>query len=292
MLVQSAEEYFENQELLLLYHDDSGRPTPLFHKHDYYEITIMLSGKMDCHFENCTFQVSAGDILLIRPDEVHWKEISEDGRHFNVSVLTSSVQSALDYLTEDRDCSMLFSPEHLPPCTLSTLDFRHISQAVTMLSEDYIANSATMRFRTRSLIIDTLSAYLVMNSQPSDSGSDIPPWLNQYLESFRHRSNLIKGVAYFKDVPVSHGHLCRLFKKHLNMTITEFVNDVRLSYAAKALLQSDVPIIEINAEIGFASLSHFYRCFKAKYGVTPNEYRTLGADRRAKLFRTFCVQDT
>ena len=285
MLVQSSD-LFENMELLIIYHDESTQPTPQFHKHDYYEITLMLSGEIDCHFEDCTCRLSAGDILLIRPDDIHWKEMIHDGSHFIVSVLAPVIEEALDYLMGTGADTEMFRTGHLAPCMLSTPDFKHIRKAVTQLSDDYVTSSENMKLRLRALVVDILTVYLAHNHTVKDA-SGMPAWLDRYLEEFQIKSNLIQGVSYFENIPVSRGHLCRLFKKHLHMTVIQYVNDAKLSYAARALLQSDVPIIEISEDIGFSSLSHFYRLFRSKYGVTPNEYRILGADRRAKLFRTY-----
>lgn len=244
---------------------------------------------MDCHFEDGSFRLSAGDILLIQPDDIHWKEIVSSGSHFVVSVLTSVIDDALNYLVGNGQEAVQFKTGRLTPCSLSKPDFKHIRNMVTLLSDDYVSSSKNVKLRLRALVIDILTAYLA-RSHTVKEASGMPAWLEQYLEEFHTQSHLVQGVSYFDGVPVSHGHLCRLFKKHLHMTIIQYVNDVRLSFAARALLQSDTPIIDICADIGFSSLSHFYRLFKAKYGVTPNEYRILGADRREKLFRTYREQ--
>jgi len=286
MLILNSEECFDNEELLIIYHDDSSRPTPVFHVHNYYEITIVLSGKMDCHFEDCVFHLEAGDVLLVKPGDPHWRESFDGIRQYNVSVLPSVVENALSYLATEDDSAALFSLRHLPPCTLASSDFKHICHTAALLSEEYVTSSFNLRLRLRSLVIDILSAYLVQSSRTSKTGSTVPRWLELFLEDFYRQSNLQKGVAFFDNAPVSHGHLCRLFKQHYGMTIIQFVNDARLSYAARMLLQEDVPIIQISEDIGFSSLSHFYRLFKVKYGVTPKDYRTLGVDHRARLFKT------
>lgn len=47
----------------------------------------------------------------------------------------------------------------------------------------------------------------------------------------------------------------------------------QLTYAAKLLRTSPLPIDEVAAEAGFGHRTSFYRQFKKRFGCTPNEYR-------------------
>jgi len=54
---------------------------------------------------------------------------------------------------------------------------------------------------------------------------------------------------------------------------TEFLNEFRLTYVTKKLLETDLPILSIALDAGYKSISPFNRAFKAKYGMTPSQYR-------------------
>ena len=56
-------------------------------------------------------------------------------------------------------------------------------------------------------------------------------------------------------------------------TATALINELRLTRAAAELKMTDLPIVRIAAECGIANLSHFYRLFNARFGVTPRRYR-------------------
>jgi len=49
----------------------------------------------------------------------------------------------------------------------------------------------------------------------------------------------------------------------------------RLRKAAQLLQTTDKTVQQIADECGFESLSHFSRYFKAKFGITPSQYRDL-----------------
>ncbi len=65
---------------------------------------------------------------------------------------------------------------------------------------------------------------------------------------------------------------CRYFKKATKLTYTDFVNQYRVQYAKKLLIQ-DKNVTETCFECGFESLSYFNRIFKKFAGVSPSAFR-------------------
>lgn len=65
----------------------------------------------------------------------------------------------------------------------------------------------------------------------------------------------------------------RFFKQTMGMPFTTYLNDYRLTLAAKSLLETHKAVLEIASECGFDNLSYFNRIFKKKYGITPSSYR-------------------
>ena len=72
----------------------------------------------------------------------------------------------------------------------------------------------------------------------------------------------------------SGSHFMRWFKKMTGSSFNAYVNDRKLAEAAKALRATDNKIVTVAADVGFENLSNFNRQFKAKYGMTPRQYRT------------------
>lgn len=78
----------------------------------------------------------------------------------------------------------------------------------------------------------------------------------------------IASVAGFSE-----SHFMKYFKNACGVSFIEYLNDYRLTMAARMLLAGDDAILVIAEESGFDNLSYFNRCFKKKYGKTPREYR-------------------
>jgi len=74
-------------------------------------------------------------------------------------------------------------------------------------------------------------------------------------------------------VKLTSAYLGKLFKESSGVTITEYINDVRLRHAEELLLKTDYPIAKIMEKCGYANQSYFFRLFKGKFGCTPKEYR-------------------
>lgn len=71
----------------------------------------------------------------------------------------------------------------------------------------------------------------------------------------------------------SRRQLQRLFSDQFEMSMMTFYRDLRLAKASELLQQTALPLIEISTITGFASVSHFTRCFSAKYGMPPAQKR-------------------
>lgn len=75
------------------------------------------------------------------------------------------------------------------------------------------------------------------------------------------------------SVKLSSAYIGKLFKENYKMSITEYINEVRLSHAQALLEQNNYTITEIMDKCGYANQSYFFRLFKGKVGSTPKEYR-------------------
>lgn len=76
-----------------------------------------------------------------------------------------------------------------------------------------------------------------------------------------------------KALYVSASKLNSLFRDKLNMTVKEYINDVRMERARFLLERSDKRIYEIAEEVGFRDIDYFTRIFKKSTGHTPGSYR-------------------
>lgn len=67
----------------------------------------------------------------------------------------------------------------------------------------------------------------------------------------------------------------RFFHQRTGRTLSEYIVDIRLGFAARMLVDSQKNISEICYECGFNNLSNFNRIFKARRNCTPREFRAM-----------------
>ena len=87
---------------------------------------------------------------------------------------------------------------------------------------------------------------------------------------------------YAEDIRIDdlahYAHICRsecfrCFKRYFNKSPMSYLTEYRLSYAVKALKDSEKSVTEIAIECGFSTASYFGKQFKKAYAITPLQFR-------------------
>tara|TARA_R110002110_G_scaffold212290_7_gene425250 strand:- start:5969 stop:6973 length:1005 start_codon:yes stop_codon:yes gene_type:complete len=78
-----------------------------------------------------------------------------------------------------------------------------------------------------------------------------------------------------REVGMSTRQLERLFRRYLNRSPKRYYMELRLQKARNLLMQTDMSVINVALACGFASPSHFSKCYRAHYDTTP--YRERGS---------------
>lgn len=74
---------------------------------------------------------------------------------------------------------------------------------------------------------------------------------------------------------IAHLHpsaFCRYFREKTGKTLSAYLNDMRISYACKLILEGQLNVSQICFECGFNNISNFNRAFKKYTGLTPTDY--------------------
>ncbi|MDR9483336.1 MAG: GlxA family transcriptional regulator, partial [Salibaculum sp.] len=85
----------------------------------------------------------------------------------------------------------------------------------------------------------------------------------------------ISPALLAKEVGMSTRQLERLFRRYLNRSPKRYYMELRLQKARNLLMQTDMSVINVALACGFASPSHFSKCYRSHYNTTP--YRERGA---------------
>ena len=124
----------------------------------------------------------------------------------------------------------------------------------------------------RGLLVELICKYFL---RPCAEKSEAPEWLRVLRDRLREDNHFAEGSACISRLTdKSREHIARSMKKYYGVTVSEYINDLRLSYIASMLRYSNHSILDIIFESGFNNVSWCYQCFKEKYGMSMASYRS------------------
>jgi AraC-like DNA-binding protein len=92
-------------------------------------------------------------------------------------------------------------------------------------------------------------------------------YIREHLE---HDLSLVTLAAVGQTSPA---HFARLFKHATGLAPHQYVITCRMEHAKRLLAETDLPLIEIGAQVGCADQSHFTALFRKHVALTPKAYR-------------------
>lgn len=90
------------------------------------------------------------------------------------------------------------------------------------------------------------------------------------IDTFQQRITLA-DVAEVAGMSVP--AFCNYFKKSTKKTYVDFLNEIRVGYACKLLVDTDMSIVNICYESGYNTLANFNKQFMKVKQITPSKYR-------------------
>lgn len=91
-----------------------------------------------------------------------------------------------------------------------------------------------------------------------------------------HLEEPLSQVELAAAVGVSRRQLERLFRRHMGRPPNRHYMQLRLDRARKLLLQTDMTVVDVAMACGFVAASHFAKCYRQFYGLTPRQARVNG----------------
>ncbi len=250
------------------------------HWHDEIEIVYVKKGCGSLTLDFRTFPIKAPSIALILPGRLHSIEGEKDVRMeyeniiFHPNLLLSGQADV---------CSRNF----LLPLIAGTITVPSVFSPVYPYYEDIAApiDACDEICRTKpqgyELFIKSrlFELFYVLNNRcrnlVKDQGNrqtiEKMKIVSKYVENHYGEKITIADVA--AACGFSESHFMRYFRKTMGTSFVEYLKDYRLTMAARLLTTSDSTVLAIASAVGFDSLSWFNRAFRARYKMSPNQFR-------------------
>lgn len=251
----------------------SDTENEVLHKHEYYEIFLTLSEDITHHINGKTEILKKGTLTFIRPDDIHvYTHANEPYTFINLAFSTELADSIFSCLGDNFPTKGFLTMEFPPSVILSEIDTLELKDLFHEINTTTFENSKQKSLYCKMILITIFVKYF--SHYVSSSQSDCPPWLEDTCSLMNHKEYFSEGIdAMVRLSGKSYEHLSRSLKKYKNITLSDFVNTIRLNHAANLLVYSNLSITDIGLECGFNNVSYFVTCFKKKYGISPKSFR-------------------
>ena len=246
-----------------------------FHNHEFYEVFLTISGNT-IHCVNGEVQIlEPGCLVFIRPDDSHcYMYLQKNYSFINLTISCDIINSMFAYLSDATDIGWL-TKNKMPPVTRLTMhemqSFLKRADIFNAISND---DTITQKLNIRTFLMDVFIKYFIRRKD--ETRSDIPLWLEETCEKMKKPENFTVGIKRMVAISgKTQEHLSRTLRRYYNVSLSQFVNDLRLNYAVNLIVHTNLKIADICYESGFGNISSFYALFSDSYNMSPKEFRTL-----------------
>jgi len=255
-----------------------------YHYHPEYELTAIIRGSGTRYIGDSIDKFGPGDLVLVGSNLSHlWKC---DDKYYNedadLTVRAIVIQFNRNFLGEDF---------------WSLKEMKGIKKLL-LRSKRGVRLNGDNRIQLQKQILDLLNCMAVervtgllsiLNIIAKTDDYDLlasPNFANINKASDKKKINEIcsfvidnfQNDIYLHDVAdiahMTRPAFCRFFKKETNKTFFSYLNEVRIGYACKLLIDDSFSISQIALESGFNTISYFNRQFKKIMDQTPSHYRS------------------
>ncbi len=247
-----------------------------WHVHPELELTLIVRGRGRRFVGDSIEAFAEGDLVLLGPNLPHtWH--SRPGRRVESVVIQFR-----------RDClgdGFFDSPE------ANRIDrlFSRAARGVRFTGQARLKAAQRMReidhasgMRRVTLLLDTLESLarcrggveLSSEAFADDLRVEDRTRIDRVCRFINdHYTEPITQAQAAASIHMSPAAFSRFFKRLTRKTFVDYLHEIRIGRACRALIETDQPITDVCFESGFGNLSNFNRVFKRLKGVSPRAYR-------------------
>jgi AraC-like DNA-binding protein len=230
------------------------------HSHDEFMVEAVETGVEKFRHKGATHYASAGQLVVINPDEVH--------------DATSGSEEVWQYRAVYPSVALLGQLAQEAELSIINLGFQRALVNDTSLLNKFLkahklSEKPTDRLEQESIVVEFLGDMLTRLSTKKPSYGREHKAVQQiktYLEAYAIQSvslDDLKSVTGFS----SH-HLLKVFKQHTGLSPHQYQTQLRMGLAYQKVV-SGIASKDVANDVGFFDQSHFIKVFKRYYGTTP-----------------------
>ncbi len=235
------------------------------HMHRHTEFVYIRGGEYAAHADSESYMLGKDDFFISFPNQVHWFE--------------ANTNEAYDLFIVDPELIPELSSFFANAVPKSNV-IHNVSQNELLYSalQGLISAAKSQKEELREQLIKghllVLFSHLfeVMSLVPYKKGDgNTLRIIVDYCAN--HFTEALSLASLEENLHISRHYISHLFGEKLNIGFNDYINTLRVTFAARLLRETDDAIIDISETVGFNSLRTFNRAFKKHIGYAPREYR-------------------
>ncbi len=100
---------------------------------------------------------------------------------------------------------------------------------------------------------------------------ETPSTIKRFVDENYHRNIKVEEIG--KKIGINQNTIRKIFKAHYNITVSDYMAELRMLKAKKLIINKEMMIKEIAIECGYEYVQNFTRAFKKKFGISPEKLR-------------------
>lgn len=219
---------------------------------DYYDFTFMLDGAMTYSANGRKYTISKNDAIFFPPGTLRWRE---EGN--------TPVRYVSFNFYAMPGISLPFR-EYMPNCITPP-----IRKIISAFPQSHLSPSFHSKEKCANMLNYIL--YELMDSEKVGSNNDHIYKIITYIdEHVCEKINLSTVSSY---INLSKEYISAFFKKEMNITLTDYINEKKLSIAKELILGSEMRLSHVASYVGFENYNYFSRVFKKHFGTSPHNMK-------------------
>ena len=247
------------------------------HWHTSIEIFAVLKGRLTFFLNEEEYPLEAGGLIIINSNEIH--SIHAPRKNETV-VLQIPLKQFEKYFTAQRFIRFTSAarvargsgiPRHR---TIGSWHFllRSFIRCTVPSEEGWEYRTMALYYNILYLMVrdyrETEAAQEeIQDSRRLDALSKITTYMREHYTEELKLSEMANLFGY------SDAYLSRMFKKYAKINFKTYLQEIRMSYACRELMNTEKTVSQIALDNGFASSRAFSREFQKKYNRLPSEVR-------------------
>lgn len=251
------------------------------HWHTSIEIFAVLEGELLFYINNEKYPLHAGELLIVNANEIHSVNALKENK---TAVIQIPLRQFENYFTAQQ--FIRFEGGIHRETDSENPSNRRLISLVQRLYNVYTERRNGYDFRTISLYYELLylmvTQYRVTEVEEKElrhnrrlsSLSRITTYMREHYREDLKLSDLAETFGY------SDAYLSRMFREYAKVNFKTYLQDIRMAYACRDLLNTDHTIGQIAMDNGFCSSRGFAKDFKKRYGILPSQIERRGKSEK------------